>query len=50
MLATGVLSIPFALYTLGAVTGAIFIAFWGGLNTCEFQTSTLTYSLADCYL
>lgn len=31
--AAGVLSIPSALYTLGAVTGAIFITFWGGLNT-----------------
>jgi hypothetical protein len=33
--AAGVLSIPSALYTLGAVAGAIFIAFWGGLNTCK---------------
>jgi len=33
--AAGVLSIPSALYTLGAVVGAILIAFWGGLNTCE---------------
>lgn len=32
--AAGVLSIPSALYTLGAVPGALFIAFWGGLNTC----------------
>ncbi|KAH9809204.1 N amino acid transport system protein [Teratosphaeria destructans] len=31
--ATGVLSIPAALYTLGAVAGAIFIVFWGLLNT-----------------
>ncbi|RDW78047.1 hypothetical protein BP5796_05899 [Coleophoma crateriformis] len=31
--AAGVLSIPSALYTLGAVAGALFIAFWGGLNT-----------------
>jgi len=31
--AAGVLSIPGALYTLGAVAGAIFIAFWGALNT-----------------
>ncbi|KAF2763847.1 hypothetical protein EJ03DRAFT_379103 [Teratosphaeria nubilosa] len=31
--ATGVLSIPAALYTLGAVAGAIFIIFWGLLNT-----------------
>lgn len=33
--ATGVLSIPSALYTLGAVVGALFIVFWGGLNTCK---------------
>jgi hypothetical protein len=31
----GVLSIPAALYTLGAVAGALFILFWGVLNTCE---------------
>jgi hypothetical protein len=31
--AAGVLSIPSALYTLGAVAGAIFILFWGLLNT-----------------
>ncbi|EXJ95878.1 hypothetical protein A1O1_01003 [Capronia coronata CBS 617.96] len=31
--ATGVLAIPAALYSLGAVAGAIFIVFWGGLNT-----------------
>lgn len=31
--AAGVLSIPAALYTLGAVAGAIFIFFWGVLNT-----------------
>ncbi|KAE9981418.1 hypothetical protein EG327_006226 [Venturia inaequalis] len=31
--ATGVLSIPSALYTLGAVAGALFIAFWGAMNT-----------------
>lgn len=34
--AAGVLSIPSALYTLGAVPGALFIVFWGGLNTCEY--------------
>ncbi|OCT47761.1 hypothetical protein CLCR_03500 [Cladophialophora carrionii] len=31
--AAGVLSIPAALYNLGAVAGCIFIVFWGGLNT-----------------
>lgn len=31
--AAGVLSIPGALYNLGAVAGAIFIVFWGVLNT-----------------
>ncbi|KAH6681683.1 putative neutral amino acid permease [Halenospora varia] len=31
--AAGVLSIPSALYTLGAVLGALFILFWGVLNT-----------------
>jgi hypothetical protein len=31
--AAGVLSIPASLYTLGAVAGAIFILFWGVLNT-----------------
>ncbi|OQV05494.1 hypothetical protein CLAIMM_10221 [Cladophialophora immunda] len=31
--AAGVLSIPAALYNLGAVAGAIFIVFWGALNT-----------------
>ncbi|EXJ89997.1 hypothetical protein A1O3_03065 [Capronia epimyces CBS 606.96] len=31
--AAGVLSIPAALYNLGAVPGAIFILFWGLLNT-----------------
>lgn len=38
--ATGVLSIPSALYTLGAVVGALFIAFWGGMNTCKYQSKT----------
>ncbi|TVY40842.1 N amino acid transport system protein [Lachnellula occidentalis] len=31
--ATGVLSVPSALYQLGAVAGAIFIVFWGAVNT-----------------
>lgn len=31
--ATGVLSIPSALYNLGSVAGCIFIVFWGVLNT-----------------
>ncbi|KAF9891030.1 hypothetical protein FE257_005289 [Aspergillus nanangensis] len=31
--AAGVLSIPASLYTLGAVAGALFILFWGVLNT-----------------
>ncbi|KIW73158.1 hypothetical protein PV04_01296 [Phialophora macrospora] len=31
--ATGVLAIPAALYVLGAVAGAIFIVFWGAVNT-----------------
>lgn len=50
MLNTGVLSIPSALYTLGAVAGAVFIAFWGGLNTCELHASTSRFILSDCYL
>lgn len=37
----GVLSIPAALYTLGAVAGAIFILFWGVLNTCGYSLSSL---------
>ena len=45
--AAGVLSIPSALYTLGAVAGAIFIAFWGGLNTCEQPNPFFNTSYPD---
>jgi hypothetical protein len=42
--ATGVLSIPAALYTLGAIAGSIFIVFWGALNTymAYIQVSIVT--------
>lgn len=43
--AAGVLSIPSALYTLGAVAGALFIAFWGGMNTCEWTSRTIRFHL-----
>lgn len=33
--ATGVLSIPSAMYSLGAVGGALSVIGWGGLNTCK---------------
>lgn len=35
-IATGVLSIPSALGTLGAVPGAIVIVGWQAINTCAF--------------
>jgi len=34
--ATGVLGIPSALYSLGALPGALSVVGWGALNTCEF--------------
>lgn len=34
--ATGVLSIPSALYSLGAIAGAVFTVFWGVVNTCMY--------------
>jgi hypothetical protein len=34
--ATGVLSIPTAMYGLGAVGGAMSVVGWGLLNTCKF--------------
>lgn len=34
--ATGVLSIPTAMYGLGAVGGALSVVGWGALNTCMF--------------
>lgn len=49
--AAGVLSIPLALYTLGAVAGAMLIAFWGGLNTCErFPASFMVQLLIQVFL
>lgn len=47
--ATGVLSIPAALYTLGAVAGSIFIVFWGVLNTymAYIQVSAMVYVLFE---
>jgi hypothetical protein len=36
-IATGVLSIPSALGTVGAVPGAIVIVGWQALNTCEYR-------------
>lgn len=36
-IATGVLSIPSALGTLGAVPGALVIVGWQAINTCEFE-------------
>lgn len=34
--ATGVLSIPTAMYSLGAVGGALSLLGWGLLNTCKY--------------
>ncbi len=46
--ATGVLSIPSAMYSLGAVGGALLIIAFGALNTCVFSIYPLlpaaTYS------
>lgn len=41
MFATGVLSIPGAMLSLGAVGGALSVIAWGLLNTCK----TFVYSL-----
>lgn len=35
MFATGVLSIPSAMYSLGALGGALSVIGWGALNTCK---------------
>ena len=40
-IATGVLSIPSALGTLGAVPGALVIVGWQVINTCELTVSTV---------
>lgn len=37
--ATGVLSIPTAMFSLGAVGGALSVVGWGALNTCEYSIS-----------
>lgn len=57
ILSTGVLSIPSAMYELGAVGGAICIVCFQAMNTCKFTASegpppslsSLKYSpLSDC--
>ena len=50
--ATGVLSIPTAMYSLGAVGGAFSVIGWGLLNTCKFgvvafDVENMTYMVAD---
>lgn len=41
--ATGVLSIPSAMYSLGAVGGSIMIVAFGALNTCELRLKLVCY-------
>jgi hypothetical protein len=36
--ATGVLSIPTAMFGLGAVGGSLSVIGWGALNTCRFRS------------
>lgn len=37
MFATGILSIPNAMYSLGALGGALSVIGWGALNTCTSE-------------
>lgn len=39
--AIGVLGIPSALYTLGALPGSLLVIAWGALNTCLYQSKIL---------
>ena len=39
LFATGVLSIPTAMYSLGSVGGALSVIGWGALNTCKLTTA-----------
>lgn len=44
--ATGVLSIPSAMYALGAVGGSILILVVGAMNTCQ-SAQAISYTLID---
>lgn len=41
LFATGVLSVPTAMYSLGSVGGALSVVGWGALNTCKLTIAGL---------